>query len=460
MSERTDIVMDESAIKRIMPHSTEAEQSVLGSMLIDNDTIQIAAEILTGEDFYSHQYGLIFDAIVALDASNQSADIITVQNKLKESNVPPELYSVEFLSNIIASVPTSANIRSYAEIVFEKSILRKTIKSTEAIANRCYKDNESVEDIMYDAETDIFRISQNSRRSSEFVPISDAVIRTFKSIQDASKSKGNVTGLRTGFTDLDFMTSGLQRSDLILIAARPAMGKTAFALSLVEYIAVKSKIPTAVFSLEMADVQLVKRIMAQDANVDLHSISTGDLTGAEWESLVESVQNIADSKLFLVDNISGLTIKDICSKCRKLKLEENLGLVVIDYLQLIESSGRSESRQQEISAISRTLKSLARELDIPVIALSQLNRGVEQRDDKRPKLSDLRESGAIEQDADIVMFLYRDEVYNPTDENKGKAELIIGKHRNGNIGTVNLAWIGKYTKYANAEYSSSDYNNQ
>lgn len=451
--------MDESVIKRILPHNLTAEQSVIGSMLIDNETISIASEILTAEDFYQHQYGLIFDAIVSLHNDNQSADVITVQNKLKESNVSPELYSIEFISNIVASVPTSANIRSYANIVYEKSILRKTIKASEAITNKCYQGSEPVDDIMDFAEKNIFKISQESRRSGDFVKISDAVARTFQSIQEASKSKGNVTGIRTGFTELDFMTAGLQRSDLILIAARPAMGKTAFALSLVEYIAVKSKIPTAVFSLEMSDVQLIKRIMALDANVDLHAISVGDLNDKELLSIVESSQNIAESELFLVDNVSGITLNDIVSKCRKLKLEKDLGLVIIDYLQLIQGNGRQESRQQEISNISRTLKALARELNIPIIALSQLNRGVESRDDKRPKLSDLRESGAIEQDADIVMFLYRDEVYNPGEDNKGKAELIIGKHRNGEIGTINLAWIGKYTKYANAEYKSSDSNN-
>ena len=444
--------MDDSVIKRIMPHSTEAEQSVIGSMLIDNETISIAAEKLTAEDFYQYQYGIIFDAIVSLYNSNTSVDIITVQNKLKESNISPELYSIEFIGNIVASVPTSANIRSYADIVLEKSLLRKTIKATEDIANRCYQDKESVDDIMDDAEKNIFKISQESRSSGDFVDISDAVFRAFQSIQAAAKSKGNVTGIRTGFTDLDYITAGLQRSDLILIAARPAMGKTAFALSMAEYIAVKSKIPTAVFSLEMSDTQLVKRMMAMDANVDLHAINTGDLTGAEWQSLIESVQNIGESKLFLIDNLSGLTITDICSKCRKLKLEHDLGLVIIDYLQLIESGRRSESRQQEIANISRALKSLARELNIPVVALSQLNRGVETREDKRPKLADLRESGAIEQDADIVMFLYRDEVYNPDENNKGKAELIIGKHRNGSIGTVNLAWLPQYTRYANAAY--------
>ena len=446
--------MDDAVIKRIMPHSSEAEQSVIGSMLIDNDTISIAAERLTAEDFYQYQYGVIFDAIVSLYNSNVSVDIVTVQNKLKESNVSPELYSIEFISSIVASVPTSANIRSYADIVLDKSILRKTIKATEEISNRCYQDKEAPQDIMEDAEKSIFRISQESRGSGDFVDIADAVVRTVTSIQEASRSKGNVTGIRTGFTDLDYITSGLQRSDLILVAARPAMGKTAFALSMAEYIAVKSKVPTAVFSLEMSDVQLVKRMMAMDASIDLHAINTGDLTGAEWESLIESVQNIAESKLFLIDNLSGLTINDICSKCRKLKLEHDLSLVIIDYLQLIDAGKRTESRQQEIASISRTLKSLARELNIPIVALSQLNRGVELREDKRPKLADLRESGAIEQDADIVMFLYRDEVYNPSEDNKGKAELIIGKHRNGSTGTVDLAWLAQYTRYANAQYYS------
>lgn len=448
--------MDEAVIKRIMPHSIEAEQSVIGSMFIDNDTITTVTDIITADDFYQHQYGIIFDAIISIHNSNLSADVITVQNKLKESNVSPELYSIEFISNIIASVPTSANISSYARIVFEKSQLRKMIKASEAIANKCYQDKDEIDDIMNEAEKSIFKVSQESLRLDGFVSISDTVVETFASIQAASKSKGNVTGIRTGFTDLDYLTAGLQPSDLILVAARPAMGKTAFALSIVEYVAVKSKIPTAVFSLEMSDVQLVKRIMAMDASVDLHSISTGDLTGAEWESLIESVSNISESKLFLVDNVSGLSINDICSKCRKLKIEQDLGLVVIDYLQLIESKGRIESRQQEIANISRSLKSLARELKIPVIALSQLNRGVETREDKRPKLADLRESGAIEQDADIVMFLYRDEVYNPNDDNKGEAELIVAKHRNGNIGTINLAWLGQYTRYANAQKPSRE----
>lgn len=449
--------MDDAVIKRTMPYSAAAEQSVIGSMLISNDAIQVAKELLTAEDFYQPQHGTIFDAIVSLyDSSHPVVDVVTLQNKLKEKNVSPEFYSIEFISSIVSSVPSSGNIQAYAEIVREKSILRKTIKAAEEIAAQCYQDNAPIDEIMESAEKKIFKISQDSRRSGDFVPISDAVMRAFKSIHDASKSKGNVTGIRTGFTDLDYKTAGLQNSDLILIAARPAMGKTAFALSMVEYIAVKSKIPTAVFSLEMADIQLVKRIMAMDASVDLHAITTGDLTGAEWESLVESLQNIGESKLFLVDNVSGLTINDICSKCRKLKIEQDLGLVVIDYLQLITGSSGSESRQQEIANISRTLKSLARELNIPIIALSQLNRGVESREDKRPKLADLRESGAIEQDADIVMFLYRDEVYYPNEDNKGKAELIIGKHRNGEIGTINLAWLGQYTRYANAQH---DYNN-
>ncbi|MBE5937570.1 MAG: replicative DNA helicase [Lachnospiraceae bacterium] len=451
--------MDEAVIKRTLPFSSSAEQSVIGSMLISRDAVQVAKDLITSEDFYQPQHGVIFDAIISLYDSNQAIDAVTLMNKLQESNVSPEFCSIEFISNILTSVPSSGNIQAYAEIVRDKSILRKTIKAAEDIATRCYQDSEPIDEIMDDAEKKIFKISQESRRAGDFVSISDATMRTFNSIHNASKSKGNVTGIRTGFTDLDYRTAGLQKSDLILIAARPAMGKTAFALSMAEYVAVKSKIPTAIFSLEMSDEQLLKRIMAMDASIDLHAITTGDLTGEEWESLVESVQNIGNSELILVDNLSGLTINDICSKCRKLKIERDLGLVIIDYLQLIEGNGRSESRQQEIAGISRTLKSLARELNIPIIALSQLNRGVESREDKRPKLSDLRESGAIEQDADIVMFLYRDEVYFPNDpDNKGKAELIIGKHRNGEIGTVNLAWIGQYTRYANAQYSGAQHN--
>ncbi len=445
-------VMDEAVIKRTEPHDTTAEQAVIASMIISRDAISVAREILTADDFYNRAYGAIFQGILDLSDSDGTVDFVTLSNKLRENSVSPEYCSVSFIGGIVSSVPSSGNIQAYANIVRDKSLLRKTIKTAETIANRCYQANDSVDVIMDDAEREIFKLSQDSRRSGDFVPISDAVIRAFESIHEASLSQGNVTGLRTGFTDLDYRTAGLQNSDLILIAARPAMGKTAFALSMAEYIAVKNRIPTAVFSLEMNDIQLVKRMMAMDSNIDLHKITVGELTTSEWKSLVESVQNIGESKLFLIDNMSGNTINDICSKCRKLKIEQDLGLVIIDYLQLINGNGRQENRQQEVSNISRSLKALARELNIPVVALSQLNRGLESREDKRPKLQDLRESGAIEQDADIVMFLYRDEVYHESEDNKGKAELIIAKHRNGETGTIQLAWLGQYTRYANAQF--------
>lgn len=441
--------MDESLIKKVPPHSLEAEQSVVGSMIMDKDAITTASEIISSEDFYQHQYGLLFDAMVELFNEGKPVDLITLQEKMKEKELPPELSSIEFIRDLMTAVPTSANVKYYANIVREKATLRRLIKVTENITNECYLNREKLEVILEETEKQVFDVVQN-KSSGDFVSIKDIVIKSLESIESAAKNKGSVTGIATGFYDLDYKTAGLQPSDLILIAARPSMGKTAFVLNIAEYVAVKSNVTTAIFSLEMSKDQLVKRIISMNSKVDSQAIRSGELQDDDWVKLVESARSIGNSNL-IIDDTPGISIGELRSKCRKFKLEHNLGLVIIDYLQLMSGGKKAESRQQEISEISRSLKALAREISAPVIALSQLSRAVEQRPDKRPMLSDLRESGAIEQDADVVMFIYRDDYYNHDSEDAGVSEIIIGKQRNGPTGTVKLAWLSQYTKFANLE---------
>ncbi len=439
--------MEEALVKRILPHSSESERAVVGSMMMDADAIAAASEIITGEDFYQRQYGVLFDAMVELYSEGKPVDLITLQEKLKTRDVPAELTSVEFISGLINDVPTSINVRHYARTVAEKATLRRLIRVNEEIANVCYMAKEPVDDILDMTEKKVFDLLQN-KSADDFVPIQEVVLSVIDKIEMAAKHKGTVTGIATGFYDLDYKTSGLQPSDLILIAARPSMGKTAFVLNLAQYIAIKSKVPTAIFSLEMSKDQLVNRILSMESKVDSQMIRTGNLNTADWEKLIESAGVISDSPL-IIDDTPGISISELRSKCRKYKLEKGLGLVIIDYLQLMTGNKRTESRQQEISDISRALKALARELDAPVIALSQLSRACEQRPDHRPMLSDLRESGAIEQDADVVMFIYRDDYYNKDTEKKNISEIIIAKQRNGPIGTVELVWLPNYTKFAN-----------
>ncbi len=441
--------MDDSFIKKVPPHNLEAEQSVIGSMIMDKEAIIIAAEIITKEDFYDQRFAVLYEAMIELLSEGSPTDLITLQNKLKEKDVANNVSSLEFIRDLVASVPTSANIRYYANIVKEKSLLRQLIRVTEGITNESYLDKNSTDEILDKAEKEVFDILQK-RNTGDVATIKDVVVESLESIEAAARNKGSVTGVPTGFYDLDYKTAGLQPSDLILVAARPSMGKTALALNIAEHVVLKENIPTAIFSLEMSKDQLVKRLMSMHSRVDSQAIRTGDLTDDEWVDLVESARIIGNSNL-VIDDTAGISVSELRSKCRKLKLENNLGLVIIDYLQLMSGSRRAESRQQEISEISRSLKALAREIDAPVVALSQLSRAVEQRPDKRPMLSDLRESGAIEQDADIVMFIYRDEYYNHDTEEKGISEIIIGKQRNGPTGTVKLAWQPQYTKFANLE---------
>lgn len=442
--------MEESVIKRVMPNSLEAEQSVIGSMIMDREAIIAASEILLKEDFYHQQYGVLFEAMVELFNEGQPADLVTLQNRLKEKDVPPEVSSLEYVRDLVAAVPTSANVKYYAQIVKEKAVLRKLIKVTENIENECYLGKESLEVILEDTEKKVFELLQN-RGGGDYVPIKQVVINTLEKIELASKTKGNVTGIATGFVDLDYKMAGLQPSDLILVAARPSMGKTAFVLNIAQYVAFHSNLTAAIFSLEMSKEQLVNRMFSLESRVDAQVLRSGNLADSDWEKLIEAAGVIGASNL-IIDDTPGISISELRSKCRKYKLEHDLKLVIIDYLQLMSGSGRStDSRQQEISDISRSLKALARELNVPVIALSQLSRAVEQRPDHRPMLSDLRESGAIEQDADVVMFIYRDDYYNKDSENKNIAEIILAKQRNGPIGTVNLVWLPQYTKFANLE---------
>lgn len=442
--------MEETLLKRILPHSMEAEQSVIGSMIMDREAIIVASEIVLGDDFYNKQYGVLFDAMVELNDEGKPVDLVTLQDRLKEKDVPPEVSSLEFIRDLIMAVPTTANIKHYANIVAQKATLRRLIRINEEIANTCYVGKESLEDILSDTEKRIFDLVQR-RNAGEFVPIRQIVMNAMDNIERASHNKGNVTGVATGFLDLDYRTAGMQPSDLILVAARPSMGKTAFVLNIAQYVAFKQAKTVAIFSLEMSKEQLVNRLFSMESKVDSQHLRTGNLSDAEWEKLIESAGIIGKSNL-IIDDTPGIGISELRSKCRKYKLEHNLEMIIIDYLQLMSGSGRStDSRQQEISDISRSLKALARELHVPVIALSQLSRAVEQRPDHRPMLSDLRESGAIEQDADVVMFIYRDDYYNKDTEKKGIAEIIIAKQRNGPIGTVELVWLPDFTKFANLQ---------
>lgn len=442
--------MEEALIKRILPHSEEAERSVVGCMMMSRDAIMVAAEILTGEDFYLQMMGVVFDAMVELYNEGKPVDFVTLPEKLKEKDVPPEVSSMEFAKDLFNSVPTSANVKYYANIVNEKAMLRRLIKLNEEIANTCYLSKDSVEDILEDTEKRMFQLLQR-RTGGDCVPIRQVVLNALGTIEKASQMKGTVTGVSTGFVDLDYKTSGLQPSDFILVAARPSMGKTAFVLNMAQHMAFRKEKTVAIFSLEMSKEQLVNRLFSLESKVDSQKIRTGNLEDEDWAKLIEGAGIIGNSHL-IIDDTPGISISELRSKCRKFKLEQGLDIIIIDYLQLMSGSGRGgDSRQQEISDISRALKGVARELNVPVVALSQLSRAVEKRDDKRPMLSDLRESGAIEQDADVVMFIYRDDYYNPDTEKKGIAEINIAKQRNGPIGTIDLVWLPEFTKFANLQ---------
>ncbi|HOJ79439.1 MAG TPA: replicative DNA helicase [Clostridiales bacterium] len=441
--------MDLSALGMVPPHNIEAEQAVLGCMLLDSDVIPTVTELIRSSDFYREDHREICEAIIDIVEKAGPVDIITVAEQLQQRGTLEKVGGIDYLASITSAVPTTANARHYAKIVEEKSLLRKLIKASQEIAGMSYEGAEEAEFVLDKAEKTIFDIIE--RRSTQgFTHIKDVLLETFNRLEELYNSKSPITGVPTGFTDLDMKTAGLQNSDLILIAARPGMGKTAMALNIAQYAAVQKHVPVALFNLEMSKDQLVNRMLCSEVMVDSHKMRTGKLDDEDWKKIAKALGPLSEAPIY-IDDTPGLTVMDIRAKCRRLKLEKKLGLVVIDYLQLMRGRGKSENRQQEVSEISRSLKILAKELNVPVVTMSQLSRGPESRTDHRPMLSDLRESGAIEQDADIVMFLYRDDYYNPDSEKKNIAEVIIAKHRNGSTGTVYLKWFDKYTKFANLE---------
>jgi len=440
--------MNEDTIIRMLPNDVEAEQAVLGSMIIDKDAIANVLEMITPEAFYREDNKEIFSAICDLFETNKPIDLLTLKEQLRLRGTLEAVGGIAYIAELSAKVPTSANVGYYAKIVEEKALLRKLINASTEIVNMGYSASEEVQTIVDNAEKKIFDIVQK-RNVQGFTPIKSILVDSFEKIEELYNQKGYLTGISYGFTDLDVKTAGLHNSDLILIAARPALGKTAFALNIAQNVAVKSKVPVAIFSLEMSKEQLVNRMICCEAMIDSGKMRTGKLEEDDWGKLASAMSTLSDAPIF-IDDTPGQTVMEIRAKCRRLKLEKGLGLIVIDYLQLMQGSKKGgENRQQEVSDMSRALKIMAKELDVPVITLSQLSRAPDARPDHHPVLSDLRESGAIEQDADIVMFLYRDDYYNPETEKKNIAEVIIAKNRQGSTGTVELAWLPNYTKFAN-----------
>ncbi|WIV12517.1 replicative DNA helicase [Proteiniborus sp. MB09-C3] len=437
------------SLGRIPPHSIEGEQSVLGSMILDKNAIVTATEILRPSDFYKEAHREIYESILEINNRDEPVDLITLSEELKKRNTLDAIGGILYLADLSEAISTTANIRFYCEIVEEKSILRRLINASNEIIAKGYDADEDINIIIDAAEKKIFDITQ--KRSREGLdPIKEVLLESFSRIEQMALSKGNLTGLTTGFMDLDQKTSGLQKSDLVLVAARPSMGKTAFSVNLAVNSALKGNASVAIFSLEMSKEQLVQRMLSSESHVELQKIINGRLDEDDWPKLLRAMGPLSQAKIF-IDDTPGITLMEMKAKCRRLKIEKGLDLVMIDYLQLMSGEGRVENRQQEISTISRGLKGLAKEMDCPVIALSQLSRAPEIRSDHRPILSDLRESGAIEQDADIVMFLYRDDYYYPDSEKKNIGEIIIAKHRNGPTGTVELVFMGEYTKFLNLE---------
>lgn len=439
------------------PHSVEAEQSVLGGLLLENSAWDRIADVVAGEDFYRHEHRIIFRTITALINENRPADVITVQEFLERSDEIEAVGGFNYLISLAQNTPSAANIRRYAEIVRERAIMRRLAEVGTEIARNAYNpEGRDAAQLLDEAENKVFQIAESTVKSKQgFLQLPDLLQEVVERIDMlyARDNPDEVTGIATGFVDLDKKTSGLQPGDLIIVAGRPSMGKTAFSLNIAEHVAVEGKLPVAVFSMEMGGAQLVMRMLGSVGRLDQHVLKTGKLQDEHWGRLNEAVIKLSDAPMF-IDETAGLTALELRARARRLARQFNgrLGLIVIDYLQLMESSGRTDNRAAALGEISRSLKSLAKELQVPIIALSQLSRSVEQRTDKRPMMSDLRESGAIEQDADLIMFMYRDEYYNPESQMKGLAECIIGKHRNGPVGKIHLTWMGQFTKFDNAAY--------
>ena len=435
---------------KIPPNDVESEQAVIGSMLTDKEAVSAAIEVLKPEDFYREDNRTIFEAILNLYGRSEPIDIITLKSELSSMGKFEAVGGLEYIAELPDKVPTTANVEQYIKIVEEKSVLRNLIKTANEIITLGYDQTQEVDGIIDGAEKKIFEVMQKKNQKG-YTPIKDILVETFTELEQLYNQKQRITGIPTGFSDLDFRTSGLHNSDLILVAARPAMGKSAFALNIATNAAVRAKVPVAIFSLEMSKEQMTSRILCSEAMVDSNKVRTGKIDDEEWSKLAAASGELSEANIY-IDDTPGISIMEIRAKCRKMKIEKNIGLVVIDYLQLVQGSGkRGGSREQEIAEISRSLKILAKEINVPVIALSQLSRAPEQRPDHRPMLSDLRESCSIEQDADIVMFLYRDDYYNEDSEKKNIAEVILAKHRAGSTGTVELLWLGNYTKFANID---------
>ncbi|MCM3588149.1 replicative DNA helicase [Mesobacillus maritimus] len=442
--------MNELIADRMPPQNIEAEQAVLGAIFLEPSSLTVASEVLIPEDFYRAAHQKIFEVMLNLNDKGKAVDLVTVTEELAAAKLLEDTGGVSYLSELAASVPTAANIEYYARIVEEKSLLRRLIRTATTIASDGYQREDEVESLLSEAEKSILEVAQR-KNAGAFHNIKDVLVRTYDNIETLHNRVGDVTGIATGFSELDRMTAGFQRNDLIIVAARPSVGKTAFALNIAQNVATKTGENVAIFSLEMGAEQLVMRMICAEGNINAQNLRTGSLTDEDWGKLTMAMGSLSNSGIF-IDDTPGVKIGDIRSKCRRLKQEHGLGMILIDYLQLIQGNGRSgENRQQEVSEISRSLKALARELEVPVIALSQLSRGVEQRQDKRPMMSDIRESGSIEQDADIVAFLYRDDYYDKESENKDIIEIIIAKQRNGPVGTVQLAFVKEYNKFVNLE---------
>lgn len=444
----------EDAIYKVPPQNIEAEQSVLGAILIENSALYKAMEILNANDFYKEAHRRIFLAMIELSEKNEAIDLITLAEYLRRENELDSIGGATYLSMLTNTVPTAANIRYHSKIVHEKSLLRNLINTATEIVSRGYENSQDIEELLDYAENAIFSISEKKIRPS-FMPIKDIIKDSFETIERLSEKKELVTGIPTGFSDLDILTTGFQPSDLIIVAGRPSMGKTALCLCMAQHVGIEKGQPVAIFSLEMAKEQIVMRMLCAEARVDSHRLRSGFLGKSDWPRLTTAAGRLSEAPIF-IDDTPMTSVLEMKAKARRLKAEHGLNLVIVDYLQLMSGrgdrrKGGSDTREQEISEISRSLKALAKELSVPVVALSQLNRAVESRHDRRPLLADLRESGAIEQDADVILFIYREEVYKQTEENKGIAEIIIGKQRNGPVGIVKLAFIDKYTRFENLE---------
>ena len=440
---------------RLPPQNIEAEQALLGAIFLEPSSLTLASELLIPEDFYRASHQKIFTCMLKLSDQGEPVELVTVTSELADQKILEEVGGVSYLSDLANSVPTAANVEYYGKIVEEKSILRRLIRTATHIASEGYAREDEVEVLLNEAEKNILEVAQR-KNSGVFQNIKDVLVQTYDDIEVLHNRKGDITGIPTGFSDLDRMTAGFQRNDLIIVAARPSVGKTAFALNIAQNVATKTDENVAIFSLEMGAQQLVMRMLCAEGNIDAQRLRTGSLTADDWGKLTMAMGSLSNAGIY-IDDTPGIRVGEIRSKCRRLKQEGGLGMILIDYLQLIQGNGRSgENRQQEVSEISRALKALARELEVPVIALSQLSRGVEQRQDKRPMMSDIRESGSIEQDADIVAFLYREDYYEKDTENQNIIEIIIAKQRNGPVGTVQLAFVKEYNKFVNLERRFDD----